>query len=286
MVAFVLSGGASLGAIEAGMLAALYEHGIAPELVFGTSAGALNGAFIASRPASTQAAAQLADQWRATRTLEVFAPNPFTAVLGLIGEEDHLVSNSGVRRILASHQQFRRLEDAAIPFHVVATDVLSGAKRRISSGDAQQAVLASAAIPGVFPSIDFEGRRLVDGGLAENTPIADAVELGADTVYVLPTGAPCTLTSPPRGAIGMIVHALAQLINQRLAQDIAHYSRLVRLVVFPPPCPQPIPAYDFDHAGELIEQGYRSAGEVLSSGEPEHPRWHELALARLAPHAH
>lgn len=286
MVAFVLSGGASLGAIEAGMLAALYEHGIAPQLIVGTSAGALNGAFIASRPASPQTAAELADQWRATHTFEVFPPNPFTAALGLIGEDDHLVSNSGVKRILESRQQFRRLEDAPIPFHVIATDVLSGAKRRLSTGDALEAVLASAAIPGVFPSIRFGDRQLVDGGVAENTPIADAVELGADIVYVLPTGAPCTLREPPRGAIAMLVHALALLINQRLAQDISHYSELVRLIVFPPPCPQPVPAWDFDHAAELIEGGYRSAIAVLSSAEPEHQRWHELALGRLAPHAH
>ena len=286
MVAFVLSGGASLGAIEAGMLAALYEHEIAPDLIVGTSAGALNGAFIASRPPSPQTAAELSDQWRATHTFEVFPPNPFTAALGLIGEDDHLVSNSGVKRILQSRQQFRRLEDASVSFHVIATDVLTGAKRRLSTGDALGAVLASAAIPGVFPSIRFQDRQLVDGGVAENTPIADAVELGADTVYVLPTGAPCTLREPPRGAIAMLVHALALLINQRLAQDIAHYSSLVRMIVFPPPCPQPVPAWDFDHAAELIAAGYRSATEVLSSGEPGHPRWHELAVGRLTPHAH
>jgi NTE family protein len=169
---------------------------------------------------------------------------------------------------------------------VIATDVLSGAKLRISSGDAQAAVLASAAIPGVFPSIEFQGRRLVDGGVAENTPIADAVELGADPVYVLPTGAPCQLPKPPQGAIPMLVHALSLLINQRLAEDIARYSQRVRLIVFPPPCPQTVPAWDFGQAQRLIEEGYRSASEVLESGEPEHSRWRELALERLQPHEH
>lgn len=285
MVGFVLSGGASLGAIEAGMLRALYEHAIAPELIVGTSAGAVNGAYIASRPPNAQTAQDLGRLWRKMSTLEVFPPNPLTAVLGLIGERDHLISNGGVRRVLEANAGFRRMEDAKIPFSVIATDVLSGEKRRISRGDAEAAVLASAAIPGVFPSIEFEGRRLVDGGVAENTPIADAVELGADPVYVLPTGAPCELPSPPRGAIQMLVHALTLLINQRLAQDIARYSSSARLIVFPPPCPQSVPAWDFGQAAKLLEQGYRSAEQVLSGSQPD-SHWREQAMARLRPHGH
>jgi len=285
VVAFVLAGGASLGAIEAGMLRALYERGIAPELIVGTSAGAVNGAYIASRPATVQTAEELGALWRQMRTLQVFPPNPFTAALGLIGEHDYLVSNDGVKRALEAHAQFRRMEDAPTSFHVIATDIVSGEKRRISSGDAEAAVLASSAIPGVFPSIEFDGRRLVDGGVAENTPIADAVELGGDPVYVLPTGGPCALPRPPRGAIQMLVHAQLLLINQRLAQDIARYSQEVRLVVLPPPCPQPVAAWDFSQADELIRLGYEQAVKALSGSAGER-RGREQALARLRPHAH
>jgi NTE family protein len=280
MIGFVLSGGASLGAVEAGMLQAVYEHEIAPDLIVGTSAGAVNGAYIASRPATPDTAHSLQDLWRAMGTFQVFPPNPVTAVLGLVGEHDYLISNAGVRRQIEAHAGFTRMQDAAIPFHVVATDVLSGERVRISRGDAESAVLASAAIPGVFPSIDFEGRRLVDGGVAENTPIADAVELGADTIYVLPTGAPCRLPSPPRGAIPMLVHALALLINQRLAADIERYSGQAHIVVFPPPCPQPVQAWDFSQAATLIDQGYQSANRVLS-GEESAEHWHGVALAHL-----
>jgi NTE family protein len=132
----------------------------------------------------------------------------------------------------------------------------------------------------VFPSIDFGGRRLVDGGVAENTPIADAVALGADTVYVLPTGAPCRLPSPPRGAIPMLVHALTLLINQRLASDIERYSQAARIVVFPPPCPQTVQAWDFSQAATLIAEGYASAAEVLAGQQPDE-HWRAQALARL-----
>lgn len=285
MVGFALAGGASLGAIEAGMLRALYEHNIAPDLIVGTSAGAVNGAYIASRPATPATARSLERLWEQMHTFEVFPPNPVTAVLGLVGERDHLVPNTGVKRVLAANAQFRRLQDARIPFSVIATDVLSGAKERLAQGDALSAVLASAAIPGVFPSIEFEGRRLIDGGVAENTPIADAVELGADPIYVLPTGGACALAAPPGGAVQMLVHALTLLINQRLADDIERYSEQVRLVVLPPPCPQPVAAWDFGHAAELAAQGYRLASEVLSGGQPE-SHWREQALTRLRPHRH
>jgi NTE family protein len=282
MIAFVLAGGASLGAIEAGMLRALYERNIAPELIVGTSAGALNGAYIASRSPTVQTATTLAMMWRATDTLKVFPPNPLTALAGLVGARDYLVSNSGVKRLLRENAQFTRMEDAAISFHVIATDVLDGREVRLSRGDAESAVVASAAIPGVFPSIERDGLTLVDGGVADNTPISHAVELGADTIYVLPTGAPCALKQPPRGAIQMLVHAISLLINERLARDIDRYSGRVELIVLPPPCPQPVLPSDFDHAEELIQQGYELARQAL-----DEPRtWSARALDRLRPHDH
>jgi NTE family protein len=282
MVGFVLSGGASLGAIEVGMLRALYEREIAPDLIVGTSAGAVNGAYIASRPPTVQTAEELAGVWRSINTFDVFPPNPVTAVLGLIGQRDHLVPNFGLKKLIEANAQFRRLEDAKIPFHVIATDVLGGEKLRLSTGDAESAVLASAAIPGVYPAIHRDDFVLVDGGVADNTPIADAVELGAETVYVLPTGAPCELPKPPGGAIQMLVHALTLLIDQRLAQDIETFSQEVELVVLPPPCPQTVLASDFSHAAQLIEEGYELARQALD----DPARCTPLALERLRPHRH
>jgi NTE family protein len=285
MIGFVLSGGASLGAIQVGMLHALYEREIAPELIVGTSAGAVNGAYIASRPQTVETAEELAKVWRSTKTLEVFPPNPVTAVLGLIGERDHLVPNTGVKALLALYAQIKRLEDAPIPLHLIATDVLTGHERRLSRGSARDAVLASSAIPGVFPSIEFNGRDLVDGGVANNTAISDAAQLGATTIYVLPTGAPCDLKTPPRGAIGMLVHAITLLINQRLVHDIEHFSHKARLIVLPPPCPQTVLPSDFSHAAELIEEGYELASEALDHPDPA-GYWTPRALERLKQHEH
>ena len=197
-VAFVLSGGASLGAIQAGMLRALYERGIKPDVIVGTSAGAMNGAFIASRPQTVATADALATVWRDLKRGQVFPMNPLTGLLGFLGTRDHLVPASGLRKLIARNIEHEVLQDLPIPLHVVAVDVISGEELRLSTGPIVDAVLASVAIPGVVAPVRWEERTLMDGGVANNTPISHAVELGAEVIYVLPTGHACALKEPPR----------------------------------------------------------------------------------------
>jgi NTE family protein len=210
-VAFVLSGGASLGAIQVGMLRALYERGIRPDLIVGTSAGALNGAYVASRPQASETAEGLARIWRELRRGQVFPISPLTGVLGFLGARDHLVPDSGLRRLIERHVECRTLEEMPIPLHVVAVDVVTGQELRLSRGPVQNAILASAAVPGVLQPVSWEDRALMDGGVANNTPISHAVELGAERIYVLPTGHACSLDEPPRGALAMALHAISLL---------------------------------------------------------------------------
>jgi len=173
-VAFVLSGGASLGAIQVGMLHALYERGIVPDVIVGTSAGAMNGAFIASRPQTVETAEALAAVWRDLRRAQVFPLNPLTGLLGFLGASDHLVPASGLRKLIARHVQHEALDEMPIPLHVVAVDVISGEELRLSNGPVVDAVLASAAIPGVVAPVRRGDRTLMDGGVANNTPISHA----------------------------------------------------------------------------------------------------------------
>ena len=93
--AFVLAGGAALGAMQAGMVHALYERGIAPDLLIGTSAGALNAAFLASRPASVATAQELAAVWRGLRRSDILPLRPATLLSGLAGRRDHLIPRPG-----------------------------------------------------------------------------------------------------------------------------------------------------------------------------------------------
>jgi NTE family protein len=121
--------------------------------------------------------------------------------------------------------------------HVVACDVLTGQEVRLSEGPLVDAVLASAAIPGVLPPVDWDGRMLIDGGVINNTPITDALDLGAEHVYVLPTAGPCALTEAPRGALGMLVHATTLMVALRFAGELVTLSGRADLTILPPPCP-------------------------------------------------
>lgn len=241
-VAFVLSGGASLGAVQVGMLRALYEQGITPDLIVGTSAGALNGAFIASRPQTVETADRLAEIWRGVRRGQVFPLNPVTGLFGFLGARSHLVPDSGLRRLLRRHLECERLEEARIPLHVIATDVSTGRKVRLSSGPCADAVIASASIPGILPPVRWDGRLLIDGGVASNTPIRDAIELGADQVYVLATGSTCALDEPPSGAVAMLVHATSVLVQHQLEAELESLGERENVVVLHATVSVPRPA--------------------------------------------
>src|SRR5712671_6424655 len=164
--AFVLAGGGALGALQAGMVHALYERGIAPDLLIGTSAGALNAAFLASRPATVATAYELAAVWRGLRRSDILPLRPATLLGGLAGRRDHLIPDQALRRLAARHLQFQRLEQAAIPLHLIAFDLLAGTEVRLSDGPLAGAVLAAAALPGVLPPVRWRGQLLADGGHA------------------------------------------------------------------------------------------------------------------------
>jgi len=267
--AFVLSGGAALGAIQVGMLRALYERGIKPDLIIGSSVGAVNGAFIASRPFTPATADELAGVWKRVGRGQVFPLNPLAGFLGFFGARRHLVPDRGLRELLADHMGFERLEQAAVPFHVITTDVLSGSEVRLSRGPALDAVMASAAIPGVFPPVDWGRRQLMDGGIANHAPLSDALELGAERVYVLSTGIACDLTEPPHGALGMLLHSMSLLLMRRLQVEIELLADRAELIVLPPPCPASVSPIDFSKSDELIRRGLDESRRYLEQLEAQ-----------------
>jgi NTE family protein len=263
--AFVLSGGASLGALQAGMLRALYDEGITADLLVGTSAGALNAAFVASRPQVAATARALARIWRDLRREDVFPVSMRALVGGVCGTRDHLVPDQALRRLIGRYLEFDDLADAPTPLHVVAYDLVAGREVLLSKGSALDAIAASASIPGVFPPVAIGGGRLVDGGVVNNTPISHAVALGAERVYVLPTQTGPRRVGRPRGALDAAIRALTLLVDARLAADLARYASEVELVVLPAPNTRNVQPMDFDHAGHLTADALSACREVLSA---------------------
>jgi NTE family protein len=252
--AFVFAGGGSLGAVQVGMLKALMRMKVVPDFIVGASVGAINGAYFAADPGEA-GVARLERIWAKLRSADVFPFSVVNSLLAVMGRRDHLIAPTFLESLVASELPCETLEAVHIPCYVVATDVLTGVEIALNTGPITTALLASAAIPAVFPAVALNGQFLMDGGVANNTPISTAVRLGATRVIVLPTGTSCALQRPPRGAVAVALHALNLLVMRQLASDIEHFSERVELVVLPPLCPVTITAYDFSQTSDLI---YRS----------------------------
>lgn len=264
VTAFVMAGGGSLGAVEVGMLRELLASGVRPDFIVGASAGAINGAFFASEP-TRDGVAQLERIWLGLRRQDVF-PFDLRSMFGLLTRRGHLVESHGLRALLERHLPYAHLEQAAMPIHVVASDMVTGDEVLISRGPVIDAVLASAAIPGVFPPVQHDGRLLVDGGVASNTPIAAAVRLGAQRVIVLPTGFACALKQMPSGAIARAMHALSLLVARQLVHDAERYADAVELRIVPTLCPLDKSPYDYSATSQLIERAAAGTRRWLDTG--------------------
>lgn len=282
--AFVLSGGGSLGAVQVGMLQALTERRETPDLLVGTSAGALNASYLAGHGTSRDSLDALAESWARIRRRDVFPLSPRRHLLALAGTRESMFSADGLRALISKNLPYRLLEDAPIPVHVVATNLLSGEEVLLSTGDAISAVLASTAIPGLLPAVRRDGLVLVDGGLANNAAISQAVALGADRIFVLPTGVACALTAPPASPFASAMQALSFLTQQRLIHDVTTFAEHAELHVLPPLCPLGISSADFGHATELTERARRATGSWLDDGGDYLP--HPERFLSLHHHAH
>jgi NTE family protein len=282
--AFVLSGGGSLGAVQVGMLQALTARGVEPDLLIGTSAGALNAAYVAGRGASEISLDSLAVIWTRLRRRDVFPLQPARLGAAMVGWAPSLCPNGALRRLIGEHVGFERLEDSMIPLHVVATDVASGQEVLLSAGNAVDVILASSAIPAVFPSVRIHGRDLIDGGVADNAAVSQAVTLGAEVIYVLPTGYACALDQPPAAPLSSALQALTLLIEQRLILEVAHYAEHADMRVLPPLCPLSVSSADFRHGALLVERARTATTRWLDAGGPclPHPE-RFLSLHRHPP---
>jgi NTE family protein len=264
MNGFVLSGGANLGAEQAGMLEALLEAGIMPDVLVGTSIGAANAAFIASDP-SLERARELSSLWRRVRTRDVFPLSPMR-IAGAIARGGALFSPEPFRRLLEREIPIGRIEQARVPLRIVATDFETGGEVVLDSGPVIDGILASTALPGVFPPHEVAGRLYLDGGLVDQVPIRPAIEAGADTIYVLSVGFPCPPPANHRSARAVLQHSVGILLSQRIRIDGTHlpeHNPSVRMITIPPVCTQ-IGLRDFSQAAALIRRAREQTAAFLA----------------------
>jgi len=263
-VAFVLQGGGGLAAPQVGMLRALLEAGVLPDLVIGSSAGALNALAFAADP--TLAGVQrLEGVWRQLRRRHVAAVDVRTVVRALARRRDGFLSAAPLAALLAGVVP-ARLEEAAIPAHVVATDLDSGDAVILSAGASVPALLASAAFPGIYAPVEIGGRRLIDGGVTADVPVRPAEHLGASTCYVLPAARSADTDVPMRGPLAMAYRALGQILESAVQRDLAAARATVH--VFPAARSSASNPLDFRGTSRLIADGYAAAAAWLAARAP------------------
>ena len=220
MIAFVLGGGGMLGAVEVGMLQALSEAGVRPDLVVGSSVGAINGAAVAADPGPTTTA-RLTALWEELGVDQVFGGGVMGRLGTLVRSGTHLHGNEGFRQLLRDQAGDGLIEQLAVPFQCVAACIETARAHWFSQGPVVEAVLASSAVPGLLPPVRIGSRHYVDGGLVHSIPVGRAVELGATTIYVLQVGRVERPLAPPRRPweVGAVAFEIAR--RHRYGEEMA-----------------------------------------------------------------
>lgn len=267
-VAFVFSGGGPLGALQVGALKALFEQGITPDMAVGTSVGGLNATFMAFDP-TPSGVEGLERIWRSLDDAELFPGGRFRASWArFLARGNRVFDNRGLKRLIETRLGDPTFEDAQIPLGVIATDLETGAERCFTSGPVTPPLLASCAMPGVYPPVEIEGRMYTDGGVANNVPISPAVTLGAKTIYVMDSTSHSHQMRPLNRPIDYLLHAFTLARSQRLELEQRMYGDKVRVVMLPgPPLDFFVPFASFAFTDRLMDMGYETTQRFLSGRE-------------------
>jgi NTE family protein len=265
-VAFVLSGGGNLGALQIGMMRALLEHDIRPDLIVGCSVGAINGAGLAEDP-TLAGALRLERLWRALDGKELmpagWLPNP--VAIARRGEAIH--ESQGLRRHLEQTLTARTFEELAVPFQCVATDVVGVREVWFRSGPLIEPILASAALPAVYPAVEIDGVRYLDGGIVDDVPMSRAVELGARTLYVLQVGLFSRPRPEPKRPLDVAVQAYWIARHHRFKRELAAMPSDIDLHLLPTGQTPYMRYNDFTRTSELISLAYEASSAYAGGRE-------------------
>lgn len=246
-VAFVLGGGGLRGAAEVGMIKALAETKVQPDIVVGTSIGSINGAIAASGPLD-QMADQLEGMWSHLESSGILRDGLVTRMTNLVRHRTHMHSNTAMRELLLEWLPYHKFEDLPTPFQCSAACIETSAERWFDSGTLIDAILASCAVPGLLPPVEVGGQHFIDGGVVNSIPISRALHLGATTIYVLHVGNIDTELRLPQNAWDVAFVAFEIARRHRFHHDMENLPDGVTIHVLPTGVD---PDAKFNDAGKL-----------------------------------
>jgi len=262
-VGYVLGGGASLGAVQVGMLQALAEHDIVPGIVAGTSVGSLNGAVVAADPKG--AANRLSHLWPRLTRADVFPGGLLAQARTLQRAKTNLFPSTGLAAVITHFLGADiTFGDLAVPFAAVAMDSATARPHILREGPLLPALLASAAIPGIFPPVQLGPLRLYDGGLVANVPMRQALAMGARSLVVLDCNFPGHVPGPPATIAEVLFYTATVTMRAQAVLDAPLAAADVPVIYLHGPEPHLVSPLDFRHTGLLIETSYEAARSFLA----------------------
>ncbi len=264
--AFVLAGGGSRGAVQVGMLTELAARGIRAQRVYGASVGAVNGAAYAGDP-TPEGMEHVQRVWCSLSGDSVFPRSRAYGPWTFFQQRPAVHANTGLRRLLEEGLRFERLEHAAVPIEVVATSLHDGRERWFTEGPAVEAVLASAAIPAIFPPVRIGSELFIDGGVVDNVPISRAIGAGATRLYVLLCGPLHYRPRPARRPVEAVLTGFFVAVQARFARELAALPPGVEVTVFSGGGDPGSDYRDFSTTSELIAAGRAEVAAVLDGND-------------------
>jgi len=272
--AFVLGGGGRWGAVEVGMLQALEESGIRPDVVLGTSIGAFNGSVIADDP-GLGGVERLTKMWEEVTSVDLFRGNTLGRVRNVATLQPAIHRSAEIQLVLehAFGSANKRIEDLTVPFQCVAASIERAAEHWFESGPLIPALLATSAIPVLFPPVEIDGQHFYDGGLVNSVPLGRAVDLGASVIYVLQVGRIEAPLRPPERLHEAALISFEIARRHRYATAMENLPTDVEVHVLPSGNPvefddrRQLKWRDTQDTGELIEGGYKASRAYLEGVE-------------------
>ena len=229
-LALVLSGGGASGIVQVPFLEELIRRGIRPDLIVGSSVGAVNGAFLAFHPNNIEG---LANLWIALRNTRLWHRNLLRITRNLLTKGTSVYSNRFLRDLFEQHVTINEIAAAEIPLYIVTTSLSSGRKRILTRGQLLAAVMASIALPGLFPPVRLDGDWCVDGGLSSGLDLETAILQGATHSIAVDLG---VQPSPyqPRGLVDLLARSMEIAAQERTKAEIDQFGSMLPTVVWRP----------------------------------------------------
>jgi NTE family protein len=254
-----------MGALQVGMLRALFERHIRPDLVLGCSVGALNGAAVAAEP-SLAMVGRLEEVWVDLEHRNLLPAGILPATVQLARRGVALHTNTGLRSLVEQVIGTRSFADLLVPFQCVATDIDQAREVWFSEGPLVEPILASAALPAVLPPVEIDGIRYMDGAVLNDVPVTRAVGLGATHVYVLHTGTFDRPRPEPRRPLDVALQAYWIARRARFQRDLAALPSDVTVTILPTGEAPVVRFNDLRQSRALIDVAYRASARALQSG--------------------